>query len=225
MTGTTMTSTPSRSRSVLRHCAAVAAAGAASVLLVACGGSGADSTGSGHGAHATQSSSASPSASAPATPGEHNAADTAFAQGMIPHHRQAVEMAELASTRAGSAEVKKLADEIRKAQDPEIRMLSGWLTAWGEQVPAEGSGDHSAHGDGAAGMMSAQEMDGLKAASGGAFDTAFMELMIKHHEGAVAMARTEQAQGSFPAARTMAETIVSTQSAEIAHMNKLLGRS
>ncbi|WP_423834306.1 DUF305 domain-containing protein [Streptomyces manipurensis] len=218
MTGTTMTSTPSRSRSVLRHCAAVAAAGAASLLLVACGGSGADSTGSGHGAHAKPSS-------VPATPGQHNAADAAFAQGMIPHHRQAVEMAELASTRAGSAEVKKLAEEIRKAQDPEIRTLSGWLTAWGEPVPAEGSGDHSTHGAGAAGMMSAQEMDGLKAASGGAFDTAFMELMIKHHEGAVAMARTEQAQGSFPAARTMAETIVSTQSAEIAHMNKLLGRS
>ncbi len=187
MTGTTMTSTPSRPRSVLRHCAAVAAAGAASVLLAACGGSGADSTGSGHGAHAKPSS-------VPATPGQHNAADTAFAQGMIPHHRQAVEMAELASTRAGSAEVKKLAEEIRKAQDPEIRTLSGWLTAWGEPVPAEGSGDHSAHGAGAAGMMSAQEMDGLKAASGGAFDTAFMELMIKHHEGAVAMARTEQAQ-------------------------------
>ncbi len=142
---------------------------------------------------------------------------------MIPHHRQAVEMADLAPSRARSAEVKKLAEDIRKAQDPEIKTLSGWLTSWGEQVPAEGAMDHSAHGT--AGMMTAEQMDRLKAASGAAFDTAFMELMVEHHEGAVAMAKTEQAQGAFPAAKAMAEAIVTSQSAEIAQMNKLLGRS
>ncbi|MFB8399212.1 DUF305 domain-containing protein [Streptomyces yangpuensis] len=213
-----MTST----RSLFRRTAVVVSASAAALVLAACGGG--DTT-SEHDGHAAPSASASPSApaSAPAGQGQHNAADAAFAKGMIPHHRQAVEMADLAPSRARSAEVKKLAEDIRKAQDPEIKTMSGWLTSWGEQVPAEGAMDHSAHG--MAGMMTAEQMDKLKNASGAAFDTAFMELMIEHHEGAVAMAKTEQAQGAFPAAKTMAEAIITSQTAEIAQMNKLLGKS
>ncbi|MEC4570697.1 DUF305 domain-containing protein [Streptomyces virginiae] len=213
-------------RSLFRRAAAVVSAGAAAVVLAACGAG--DGAG-GHDGHTAASATASPSATAsaqapaPAGQGPRNAADAAFAKGMIPHHRQAVEMADLAPSRARSAEVKKLAEDIRKAQDPEIKTLSGWLTSWGEQVPAEGAMDHSAHGT--AGMMTAEQMDRLKAASGAAFDTAFMELMVEHHEGAVAMAKTEQAQGAFPAAKAMAEAIVTSQSAEIAQMNKLLGRN
>ncbi|MFD6227958.1 DUF305 domain-containing protein [Streptomyces sp. NPDC060232] len=207
-------------RAAFRRAAAVVSAGAAAVVLAACGGG--DGAG-GSGGTASPSAAASAQAPAPAGQGQHNAADAAFAKGMIPHHRQAVEMADLAPSRAGSAEVKKLAEDIRKAQDPEIKTLSGWLTSWGEQVPAEGAMDHSAHG--MAGMMTAEQMDRLKTASGAAFDTAFMELMVEHHEGAVAMAKTEQAQGAFPAAKAMAGAIVTSQSAEIAQMNKLLGRS
>ncbi|MET9567591.1 DUF305 domain-containing protein [Streptomyces virginiae] len=211
-------------RAAFRRAAAVVSAGAAAVVLAACGGGDGSS---GHDGHATTSPTASPSAPAsapaPSGQGQHNAADVAFAKGMIPHHRQAVEMADLAPSRARSAEVKKLAEDIRKAQDPEIKTLSGWLTSWGEQVPAEGATDHSAHGT--AGMMTSEQMDKLKTASGTAFDTAFMELMVEHHEGAVAMAKTEQAQGAFPGAKAMAEAIVTSQSAEIAQMNKLLGRS
>ncbi|MEU3904182.1 DUF305 domain-containing protein [Streptomyces goshikiensis] len=205
-------------KNLIRRTALVAVAGTASLALAACGSS--DDTSAGHNGHA---SSPSASASAPASQGQHNAADVAFAQGMIPHHRQAVEMADLAPTRAESAEVKKLADEIKKAQDPEIKTLSGWLTSWGEQVPAEGAMDHSAHG--MAGMMTAEEMDKLKASSGKAFDTAFMEMMIKHHEGAVAMAKTEKADGSFADAKTMADAIITSQTAEIATMNNLLGKN
>lgn len=201
-------------RSLIRRGAAVAAAATAAVVLAACGSNGDSSAG-----HA----SASPTAPASAVQGEHNAADVAFAKGMIPHHRQAVEMADLAPTRAESAEVKKLADEIKKAQDPEIKTLSGWLTSWGEQVPAEGAMDHSAHG--MAGMMTAEEMDKLKNSSGKAFDTAFMEMMIKHHEGAVAMAKTEKADGAFSDAKTMADAIITSQTAEITRMNNLLGKS
>ncbi|MFG2292282.1 DUF305 domain-containing protein [Streptomyces sp. NPDC048603] len=215
----------SSKRSLVRRTAAVLAAGGAALVLAACGSE--DTGSAGHGGHAAKS----PSASAPASPvgqGGHNAADVAFAQGMIPHHRQAVEMAALAPTRAESAEVKKLAEEIRKAQDPEIKTLTGWLTAWGEQVPAEGAADHSGHGGsgsaGAGGMMTAEEMTKLKDAKGKAFDTAFMELMIKHHEGAVAMAGTEKTDGSFPDAKKMADAIITSQSAEIARMNTLLGK-
>lgn len=211
----------SKNRSLIRRSATVVAAAAASFVLAACGAAD-DGATAAHGDHSDRS----PSASSSAAQGQHNAADVTFAQGMIPHHRQAVEMADLAPSRAESAEVKKLAEAIKKAQDPEIKTLSGWLTSWGEQVPAAGAADHSGHGaGGGGGMMTAEEMDRLGKASGKAFDTAFMELMIKHHEGAVAMAKTERAEGAFPEAKTMAEAIISSQTAEIATMNGLLGKN
>ncbi|WP_405920876.1 DUF305 domain-containing protein [Streptomyces longwoodensis] len=210
-----------RTRSPFRRTAVLAAASAAALVLAACGGHGdtGDSTAAhdGHPSH-----TASPAASAAASPGQHNAADVAFAEGMVPHHRQAVEMADLAPGRARSAEVKKLAADIKKAQDPEIEKLSGWLTSWGEDVPAAGAMDHSLHGGASGGMMTMQEMDQLEKASGKAFDTAFLDMMIKHHDGAVAMARTEKAEGASPDAKAMADAIVTSQSAEIAQMHKLL---
>ncbi|MEU1263324.1 DUF305 domain-containing protein [Streptomyces cellulosae] len=212
-----------RKRSLVRRTAVVAASGVAALVLAACGGE--DTGAAGHGGHqATDSASAA--SSAPATQGQHNAADVTFAQGMIPHHRQAVEMADLAPDRARSAQVKKLAAEIKKAQAPEIEKLSGWLTSWGETVPAEGAMDHSMHGggmEGMDGMMSAEEMTALEKASGKAFDTAFLEMMIKHHEGAVEMAKTEQSDGAHAPARKMAVDIIASQSAEIEQMKKLLG--
>ncbi|MEU1084327.1 DUF305 domain-containing protein [Streptomyces sp. NPDC005908] len=208
-----------RTRSLARRTAAVAAAGAAALVLAACGGNGDDTGLAGHGGH-----NVTASASASASQGQHNAADVAFAKGMIPHHRQAVEMADLAPERAQSPEVKKLAADIRKAQDPEIKTLSGWLTSWGEEVPAEGAMDHSMHG-GVEGMMSAEEMTELEILSGKAFDSAFMEMMIEHHEGAVEMAKTEQADGAYEPAEKMAGQIIISQSAEIEQMNKLLGKS
>ncbi len=120
-------------------------------------------------------------------------------------------MAGLAPDRARSAEVRKLAVDIKKAQGPEIKTLSGWLTSWGEEVPAEGAMDHSSHGMG--GMMTAEEMNRLEDASGKAFDTAFMEMMIKHHEGAVEMAKTEQSDGAHGPAKKMAGEIITSQSA------------
>ncbi|AZM92156.1 MULTISPECIES: DUF305 domain-containing protein [Streptomyces] len=213
-------------RSLIRRTAALTAAATAALVLAACGGK-AGSGSSAHGGHeatasASASTSAKPSAGAPQA--ANNAADTAFAKGMIPHHRQAVEMADLAATRAESAEVKELAAEIKKAQDPEIKTLSGWLTAWGEQVPAADAAQGGHAGHSMAGMMTGEEMDQLTGASGKAFDTAFLDLMVKHHEGAVAMAKTEQADGRYQPAKDMAAAIVSSQSAEITRMNKLLGK-
>ncbi|MFE1561110.1 DUF305 domain-containing protein [Streptomyces sp. NPDC058734] len=210
-------------RSLIRRTTALAAAATAALVLAACGGK-ADAGSSAHDGGHDAPASASPSASAGQAQAANNAADTAFAKGMIPHHRQAVEMADLAATRAESAEVKELAAEIKKAQDPEIKTLSGWLTAWGEQVPAADAaqGGHSGHS--MSGMMTAQEMEQLTKASGKSFDTAFLDLMVKHHEGAVAMAKTEQADGKYQPAKDMAAAIISSQSAEITRMNKLLGK-
>ncbi|MEV5654489.1 DUF305 domain-containing protein [Streptomyces sp. NPDC052291] len=208
----------------IRRTTALAAAGAAALVLAACGSDG-DST-PGHGGHAPAPASSS------ASPGRHNAADTAFAKGMIPHHRQAVDMAELAPGRAQSPKVKKLAEDIEAAQAPEIRALSGWLASWGQAVPAEGSAAHSTHDmddmgdmDGMGGMMTAGDMATLEHAKGRAFDRAFLRMMVEHHEGAVDMARTEQADGAYAPARRMAGQIIASQSAEIEQMNQLLGRS
>ncbi|MEU6162134.1 DUF305 domain-containing protein [Streptomyces sp. NPDC047130] len=206
-------------RSLTRRTTALVTAGAAALVLAACG---ADQGSAGHDGHSPASAPAPSPTSAPASPGAPNAADRAFTTGMIPHHRQAVEMADLAPGRAGSAEVKDLAAQIQKAQGPEITTLTGWLEAWGEEVPGEDATHHSAHGSG--GMMSAEDMEELRAASGAAFDEAFLRMMIEHHEGAVAMAEEELADGSHGPARRMAEDIVASQSAEIDRMRELLGR-
>ncbi|MEV8394478.1 MULTISPECIES: DUF305 domain-containing protein [unclassified Streptomyces] len=200
-------------RHAARAAAVTAAVSAAALTLAACG------TDSGS-TSATASTSASASAPGSAAGSLYNAADVSFAQGMIPHHRQAVEMADLAATRASSAEVKKLAAEIKKAQDPEIKTLSGWLTSWDAQVPTQGSMDHSEHS--MPGMMADSDMSTLEKATGPAFDTAFLNLMVKHHEGAVEMARTEKSAGADKRAKDMADAIITSQSAEITRMNKLL---
>ncbi|MEW2635212.1 DUF305 domain-containing protein [Streptomyces sp. NPDC048389] len=206
----------------VRRVAAVAAAATAAVVLAACGGGDDNATGTeGSGGH---NATSSPAASAPTEQGEHNAADVAFAQGMIPHHRQAVEMADLAETRAQSTDVKALAAQIKKAQDPEIRTLSGWLASWGEEVPkGSAGGGHAGHS--MPGMMTDEDVTELEKSSGRAFDTAFLDMMVRHHEGAVDMARTEQADGSHRPARAMAGDIVTSQSAEITRMKALLGKN
>jgi uncharacterized protein (DUF305 family) len=156
----------------------------------------------------------------------HNDADVTFAQQMIPHHRQAIEMAELAETRASSAEVKNLAADIKGAQDPEIDTMTGWLESWGEDVPGgEMSGmDHGDMSmDDMPGMMSEEEMADLEAASGADFDQMFLAMMIEHHEGAIDMAKSEQEDGEYADAIALAEDIEEAQTAEIATMNELLG--
>ncbi|MGW6541339.1 DUF305 domain-containing protein [Streptomyces massasporeus] len=210
-------------RTLARRAALVAATGAAAVVLAACGGDGADRAG-GHGDAGGHAPAGTPS---PA--GAHNPQDVAFAQGMIPHHRQALEMARLAESRASSGTVKDLAGRIEKAQDPEIRTMTGWLKSWGEKVPggtAGGGMDHSASGhSGMPGMMTGEDMAGLEKLTGKAFDVRFLTLMVEHHEGAVEMARTEQSKGRHAAAKAMAGDIVTAQNAEIGEMNKLLGKS
>jgi uncharacterized protein (DUF305 family) len=221
----------SSNRTIACRAALAATAATAALTLAACGGNGtsASSTGTGHHALPT-SASASASASA------HNAADVTFAKEMIQHHRQAVAMSELAAGRASSAEVKSLATKIKNAQDPEITTMSGWLRSWGEQVPTDMNSDMSGgmnsmqgmdHSGGSStpGMMSDQDMAALKAKSGKAFDAAFLTMMTGHHEGAVEMAKTEKKQGAYAPAKTLSDSIITAQTAEISQMHKLLGAS
>ncbi|MFG2321558.1 DUF305 domain-containing protein [Streptomyces sp. NPDC048568] len=207
--------------------ASVLATVAAALVLAACGGDG----GGGHeGSHGAASASATdPAGPAGNEAGEqaHNAQDVAFAQGMIPHHRQALEMARLADDRSATPEVADLAARIEKAQDPEITTMTGWLKTWGEEVPettgSRSGMDHSAH-SGMPGMMDGQDMAALEKASGRTFDTKFLTMMVEHHGGAVEMAGTEKAKGRYAPARALADDIVTAQQAEITEMNRLLGK-
>ncbi|OZM79975.1 DUF305 domain-containing protein [Pseudonocardia sp. MH-G8] len=179
---------------------------------------------------------ASPSASASqGVSTEHNEADIRFAQMMIPHHRQAVEMAEMAVERTENPDVKALAEQIQGAQDPEIATMTGFLEAWGAEVPDDGGMagmDHSGMPgmtdpgmSGMDGMMTPEQMEQLQGATGAAFDRMFLEMMITHHEGAVRDSERELAEGVNPQAKELAAQIIEAQNAEIAQMRQMLQTS
>ena len=161
---------------------------------------------------------------------DHNAQDVAFAQGMIPHHQQAVEMSDMALAQASSAKVKDLATRIKLAQGPEIEQMKGWLSSWDEPLEAESGGMAGMnHGGGAMddvagmGMMTDAQMQQLEGARGAEFDRMFLTMMIRHHEGAVTMARAELDKGKYPPAKQLAQAIVDAQQKEISEMQGLLG--
>ena len=155
-----------------------------------------------------------------------NAADVAFATMMMPHHTQAISMADMALKQGVDPKVKALASKIKAAQGPEIQRMSGWLTGWGEPIPGNSGGSDmsgmAGMGGPTGGMMSAQEITALGNASGSTFDRMWLAMMIKHHQGAVAMAKTALAQGANPDAKKLATSIIDGQSAEITQMESIL---
>ncbi|MCP2164761.1 DUF305 domain-containing protein [Goodfellowiella coeruleoviolacea] len=202
-------------------------------VLTACTNSETDST-TGHDMGAvttTASQSGGTTASA-----EHNDADVRFAQQMIPHHAQAVAMADLVAGHTGNQRVLDLAQRIRQAQQPEIDTMTGWLSAWGVPAAASSSSgvDHSGmdhgsssmpgmdHGSGMSGMMSEEQMDQLDQARDAEFDRQWLSMMVEHHQGAIDMANTELAQGVNPAAKQLAGQIVAAQQQEISELRGLL---
>jgi uncharacterized protein (DUF305 family) len=195
-------------------------AGATATALVALSGCGDDMSGSGmdHG------SAMAPTASASAGAAAFGDADVMFAQMMIPHHREAVDMAGTAATRASDAEVKSLAAKIEAAQQPEITTMTGWLSTWGREAPMPGASMPAmAHGA-MPGAMAPADMKKLEAAKGAEFDKLFLTMMIAHHQGAVTMGREELRDGSNPEAKALAQQIVTTQQAEITTMQAILDR-
>ena len=130
-------------------------------------------------------------------------ADITFAQLMIPHHEQAVQMADMALQQATSPEVTDLATQIKAAQDPEIQQMRGWLQQWGAPEQMDGvdgmdHGDMDMGGQTAGGMMSDEDMGALMDASGADFDRMWLTMMIAHHEGAIEMAEQVKAQSTNP---------------------------
>lgn len=152
-----------------------------------------------------------------------NEAEIEFAQGMIAHHEQAIEMAEMALDPAmgASPAVVDLATRIQAAQDPEIDLMTGWLTAAGQPIAMDTSDGHDMSD--MEGMMSAEQMDALGAATGTEFDRLWLEMMIEHHQGAISQSEAVQASGSNPDVLALAAAIITAQQAEIAEMQALLG--
>ena len=169
----------------------------------------------------------STSSSSAASSTEHGDADVSFATDMLPHHAQALTMVDMTAGRTLSPEVQQLADEIRAAQAPEIETMTGWLTDWDEKVPdtTDSMAGMDSMGDGASmpGMMSADDMSSLQDAADADFQTRWLQLMIRHHEGAVEMARTEITDGRYQPAIDLATSIVDSQSKEIDTMRAILG--
>ena len=192
------------------------AAMAAVITLAGCSTPGGSTAGT-----STSPSETSAAATTPAA-ADHNATDTMFAQMMIPHHAQAVEMSDMILEKQDiPADVTALASQIKAAQAPEIEKMSGWLKSWNESATAS-AGAHAGHG--MSGMMSADDLKKLDAAQGTEAAKLFLTQMIAHHEGAVMMAKTEQSGGQNPEAVELSKTIITAQEKEIQEMKDLLAK-
>jgi uncharacterized protein (DUF305 family) len=188
----------------------VSAALAAVLALTGCASAGTGSAGPddgmGHDEHATTGADAT---------SEANEADIMFAQMMLPHHQQALEMSAIVLAKDGvDPAVAELAEQIEAAQGPEIEQLESWLDEWGAP-----SGDNAMAMDG---MLSEAELDELEAADGASASQVFLEQMIAHHEGAVDMAEEHLENGAHEGALAMSQAIIESQTAEIARMREIL---
>jgi uncharacterized protein (DUF305 family) len=149
----------------------------------------------------------------------HNSADVMFAQMMIPHHQQAIDMADMAlnPSRHASEKLRNLATEMKAAQTMEVATLTQLLGQWGEP----NSMHH--HGDTMDGMLSNDELSALVEQQGPAFDASWALAMISHHRGALAMAQDVATSGVNRKVRRLACDMVKAQRSEIAVLQRIAG--
>jgi uncharacterized protein (DUF305 family) len=152
-----------------------------------------------------------------------NEADVEFLQGMIPHHQQAVEMAELVEPSTDRAELRELAEDVISSQSAEVELMTGLLEEAGEDVPdadmaGMGHGDEPMMG----GMMSDQQMEAMEDASGVEFDRLWAESMIAHHQGAIEAAEAAREAGADADVRAIADAVIEAQTAEIEQLTAWL---
>jgi uncharacterized protein (DUF305 family) len=154
----------------------------------------------------------------------HVKADVEFMQGMIGHHAQALDMVRLLETRTEDAGMKLLGLRIKVSQQDEIKAMQEWLRARGEAVPDEHA--HHAHDYKLMpGMLSPEEMAKLSAAKGTDFDRLFLQLMIKHHDGALTMVEElfkKDGAGQEPMIHAFASDVLADQKMEILRMAGML---
>jgi uncharacterized protein (DUF305 family) len=170
--------------------------------------------------------------------------DVGFAQDMSVHHRQAVQMAGLARDRSTDPAIRSIAFDIETNQLQQIGQMQGWLSLWNaaalptgrfmtwmtdaESMPGMAGMGHSGGSSGASGvtampgMASPADLEQLRAASGDQFDVLFLQLMLRHHQGGVPMARYAEQHGETAQVRNLAEKIVIAQGAESDYMTQLI---
>jgi uncharacterized protein (DUF305 family) len=160
--------------------------------------------------------------SSSATTQPHNQADVTFAQNMVPHHQQAIQMSDEILAKQGiDPRVVTLANQIKSAQGPEIQQMQTWLGQWGAATSSMPGHDMGSM-PGMSGIMSEQDMTALQNAQGVEASKLFLTQMIEHHKGAITMAQDEVKSGQYPAAVAMAKQIVTTQQQEIDQMQGML---
>lgn len=169
--------------------------------------------------------------SAVATPSaSHNRADVDFLQDMIVHHAQAVVMGEIVKGRLTDKSVRGIASRISDEQKPEMKGMATTLRSWGAKVPIEasnpGGSGHGAHADhaGMPGMATQAQLDELRRAKGAEVDRLYLDLMVKHHEGALEMCKTLGEKGSDERTGELGDDITVTQSKQIAQMKDMRRR-
>jgi uncharacterized protein (DUF305 family) len=145
---------------------------------------------------------------------EFSSDDIAFAEQMIPHHEQAIEMSEIALLNTTNPDVLQLAQEIKDAQSPEIELMKSWTG-----VKASTHAGHMMDG-----MLSQSELSELRQAKGKEFDRLFLQGMIKHHQGAIEMAQ-EVGTSKNKDVANLSAVIIAAQKLEIDTMNELLLKS
>lgn len=154
-----------------------------------------------------------------------DSADVGFARDMIQHHGQAVQLAELIRDRTDDPAIRTLALDISLTQQAQIGMMQGWLRLWGRRPTDIGSTmawmGHPTSGP-MPGMASNEDVDRLTELDGPAAEDLFLRLMIAHHEGGVLMAEAGRDLAEVAPVRTLADTIASSQAAEIDYIEQLL---
>lgn len=150
-------------------------------------------------------------------------ADVEFMQGMIAHHAQAIVMSRLAEANGANPQVLKLSRKIDQSQVPEILIMQQWLRR-NEQFAPDTASWHNMQMDG---MLTDAQIKALESAKGVAFDRAFLDGMIQHHAGALKMVdelfKSPRA-GQEVDVNVFANDVVTTQSAEIGIMRRLLSQ-
>jgi uncharacterized protein (DUF305 family) len=158
---------------------------------------------------ATEEQTASPES------GEFSGPDVAFLRDMIPHHEEAVVMAELVPERTERQELVELAEDIVGSQTTEVEQMRDLLERSGADQP-DADGDHGGHDD----ALTEEELGALSALEGTPFDLAFLDLMIAHHRSAVRDAQDVLDRGDNPEVRILAESIIAEQEAELERMER-----
>ncbi len=139
-----------------------------------------------------------------------------FAQMMIPHHEQAISMSETALKKSRNQDILKLSRQIKSLQSSETSQLTYWLKATDSSMTM----DHDMQ---MSGMLTVKELASLKRLTGTQFDRIFLQLMIKHHQGALEMLDLIS-DSKNTEAKALAKAIKSAQSKEITAMKLLLNK-